>query len=43
MDLVQKMPKLKLTSLGYLPYLFFKQTFTLTAQKPMYFLRELFI
>ena len=35
LDLVQEMPKLNLTSLGYLHYLFFKQTFTLTATKQL--------
>ena len=33
LDHVQKMPKMKLTSEGYLLYLTFKQAFTLCAKK----------
>ena len=35
LDLVQKMPKLNLTSLGCLAHLFFKHTFTPTAKKQL--------
>ena len=35
LDLQQKMPKMKLTSLRYLLDLIFKQTFTLSAKKQL--------